>query len=137
MIPSIGTRPLKPTFSGLVQKRAPGAVTPRNQVQSGCILQCLYYSKKKRVWIVSIGKWTARTCSPISVDDCQTANKIQYCYCKTDRCNSPMTNENQTTTTTTTSTTTTEPAADISSGAGKKSFFYIWLAICLLILVSK
>lgn len=91
---------------------------------------------KKRVWIVSIGKWTARTCSPISVDDCQTANKIQYCYCKTDRCNSPITNENQTTTTTI-STTTIEPVADISNGAGKQSFFYIWLTICLLFLVWK
>ncbi|KAK4016076.1 hypothetical protein OUZ56_031037 [Daphnia magna] len=43
-------------------------------------------------------EWTAKTCSKISVDDCKTANRVKYCYCKTNRCN--MQNHTNSTTTT-------------------------------------
>ena len=35
----------------------------------------------------SAGNWTAKTCSPFGVDDCKTANRIEYCYCRGHRCN--------------------------------------------------
>jgi len=30
-----------------------------------------------------------RTCAPIGVDDCETANGVTYCYCKNELCNNP------------------------------------------------
>ena len=30
-----------------------------------------------------------RTCAHVSISDCKTANKVQYCYCDTQACNSP------------------------------------------------
>nr|CAH0109809.1 unnamed protein product [Daphnia galeata] len=63
-------------------------------------------------------EWTAKTCSKILVDDCKTANRVKYCYCKTDRCN--MQNLTTTTTTTTTvekieTTTSAEPSSTTSA----------------------
>lgn len=30
-----------------------------------------------------------RTCAPIKIDDCKIANAVSYCYCSTDKCNTP------------------------------------------------
>jgi len=30
-----------------------------------------------------------RTCAPVKIDDCQIANSVTYCYCSTDKCNTP------------------------------------------------
>jgi len=30
-----------------------------------------------------------RTCAPVAIDDCKTANSVQYCYCKSEGCNTP------------------------------------------------
>lgn len=33
------------------------------------------------------GKKMTKTCSDIDIEDCKTANKVKYCYCKGDLCN--------------------------------------------------
>lgn len=35
------------------------------------------------------GASVMRTCAPIAINDCKTANSVQYCYCKDSACNSP------------------------------------------------
>lgn len=35
------------------------------------------------------GSSVMRTCAPVAIDDCKTANSVQYCYCSTPGCNSP------------------------------------------------
>ncbi|XP_046655616.1 uncharacterized protein LOC124349220 [Daphnia pulicaria] len=58
-------------------------------------------------------EWIAKTCSRISVDDCKTANRVKYCYCKTDRCNM----QNFTVSTTTTGAMTVETIETTTSAA--------------------
>lgn len=30
-----------------------------------------------------------RTCAPVAIDDCKVANGVTYCYCSSDKCNTP------------------------------------------------
>lgn len=66
-------------------------------------------------WLKSrfLEEWIAKTCSRISVDDCKTANRVKYCYCKTDRCNM----QNFTVSTTTTGAMTVETIETTTSAA--------------------
>lgn len=34
-----------------------------------------------------IGEDSIRTCDTVSINDCQTANGVRYCYCNKDLCN--------------------------------------------------
>merc|ERR1719402_1402842 len=38
---------------------------------------------------IEAGGSISRTCAPVGIDDCKVANGVTYCYCSTDRCNTP------------------------------------------------
>lgn len=39
------------------------------------------------LFIIIIGTDVTRTCDQLPINDCQTANGVEYCYCTTDLCN--------------------------------------------------
>ena len=45
-----------------------------------------------------VGTWTAKSCSFVKADDCQMANRVEYCYCQSNRCNEPLSTTTMTTT---------------------------------------
>lgn len=40
---------------------------------------------------IFLGNDVSRTCTELSMNDCQTANQVHYCYCNTDYCNGEKT----------------------------------------------
>lgn len=38
---------------------------------------------------IEVGGSIMRTCAPVKIDDCQIANAVTYCYCSSDKCNTP------------------------------------------------